>query len=122
MFLRMIFTSNLIFAVPLVLPVTSMFQDQPPSRLTSDGDQESQFQLLLFNYHYQNVLVLPSHQDTVSHTLLVTRPSPQVPMVLLETSSKLDHPALLPTSDGDQVSQFHLFLFNYKVYKNEQVM
>ena len=93
----------------MVLLETSSKLDHPALLPTSDGVQESQFHLLLFKFKvYQNVLVVLDHQDTVSHTLLVTRPSLQVPMVLPVTNLFQEQPASHLTLDGDQESQYQV--------------
>jgi hypothetical protein len=93
----------------MVRLVTSSRLVPDASLLTLDGDQESQFHLLLSKCKdYQNALVPIDHQDMVSHTLLVIKPSPLPLMVLLVMSLKLVPHASLLTLDGDQENQYQV--------------
>jgi len=107
---------------PLLMVLLEMNLRLEPHALLPilDGDQESQFHLLLFNC--QNVQVLLFHQDMVFHTLLDTKPSPLLLMVPLEMNLKLEPHASPQTLDGVQENQFHQLSFKWKDYQNALVL
>jgi len=115
----MMLDTKLSLQLPTVLLVMNLRLDLAALPLTSDGDQESHIHLLLSNY--QNVLVPLTHQAMVSQMMLDTRPSLQLPTVLLVTNLRLDPDVLPQTLDGDQVSHIHLLLSKLKDYQNALV-